>query len=269
MLLSYRQQEPALYDQIGRQYRTTRAADPRITDRLVDLMSLPAGSVVCDVGAGSGSYTNALAARGYRLLAIEPSEVMREQAFPQDQVAWVEGVAERLPLPDRCADSIVCTLAAHHFGSLRDAACEMQRVCPEGPFVFFTMDPRTGERTWFEEYFPEIRQNDFSLFPALNDFVQTINEATGRIGAIYEFPLPNDLIDHFMYAPWNRPETYLDPIFRQNTSSFASADQNVVNRRLAELRKDVESGAWDARYRGLRARTAFDAGFRFVAFRLF
>jgi ubiquinone/menaquinone biosynthesis C-methylase UbiE len=173
-------QEPALYDQIGRQYRTTRAADPRITDRLVDLMSLPAGSVVCDVGAGSGSYTNALAARGYRLLAIEPSEVMREQAFPHDEVAWVEGVAERLPLPDRCADSIVCTLAAHHFGSLRDAACEMQRVCPEGPFVFFTMDPRTGEHTWFEEYFPEIRQNDFSLFPALNDFVETINEATGR-----------------------------------------------------------------------------------------
>jgi hypothetical protein len=80
---------------------------------------------------------------------------------------------------------------------------------------------------------------------------------------------PNDLIDHFMYAPWNRPETYLDPIFRQNTSGFASADQNVVNRRLAELRKDLESGAWDARYRDLRARTAFDAGFRFVAFRLF
>ena len=257
---------PALYDQIGQLYRTTRAADPRITDRLANLISLRIGSVVCDIGAGSGNYTNALAARGYRLLAIEPSEVMREQANPLDGVTWIEGVAEHLPLPDRCVDGVVCTLAAHHFRDLSCAAREMQRICPKGPFAFFTMDPRTGEHTWFEEYFPEIRENDFLLFPALSDLVQIVSEATGRSGKTYEFPLPNDLIDHFMYAPWNRPEAYLDPIFRQNTSGFASADQNIVNLRLARLRKDLESGSWDTRYRDMRTRSEFDAGFRFVAF---
>jgi ubiquinone/menaquinone biosynthesis C-methylase UbiE len=256
----------ALYDQIGWRYHATRAADPRIVERLIDLLSLPSGQVVCDVGAGSGNYTIALAAHGYRLLAVEPSDVMRAQASPHPDVVWMEGSAERLPLPDACADGVICTLAAHHFTSLAEAAREMQRVCPKGPFVFFTMDPRAGDPTWFEGYFPEIRKNDFSLFPALVDVAQVISEATGRRGTIHEFPLPKDLIDQFMYAPWNLPEIYLDPTFRANTSGFASADPDVVNQRLAALRRDLESGAWDARYGALRSADAFDAGFRFIAF---
>jgi ubiquinone/menaquinone biosynthesis C-methylase UbiE len=257
----------ALYDQIGRRYRATRAADPRIVDRLFDLLALPAGSVVCDVGAGSGNYTNALAERGYRMLAVEPSEVMRSQAVPRAEVTWLEGLAERLPLPDGCAHGVACTLAAHHFASLEEAAREMQRVCPEGPLVFFTMDPRVGEQTWFEDYFPEIARKDLSLFPALANVAETVSHATGRSAAIHEFPLPRDLVDQFMYAPWSRPETYLDPTFRANTSGFANADPDSVNRRLATLNRDLASGAWDARHGSLRARDTYDAGFRFIAFR--
>src|SRR5579872_7334088 len=215
----------ALYDQIGQSYRATRTADPRIVERLVTLLSLPAGSVIGDIGAGSGNYTNALAVRGFHLLAVEPSEVMRRQAKPQDGVKWIDGVAENLPLPDGCADGVVCTLAAHHFSSVADAVREMQRVCPRGPFVFFTMDPRAGEHGWLEEYFPEIRQKDFHLFPPLPDLVRAVCEATGRAGVIHAFPLPNDLLDLFMYAPWQRPETYLVCRLLLEKKNFASADR--------------------------------------------
>jgi ubiquinone/menaquinone biosynthesis C-methylase UbiE len=255
-----------LYDRIGLQYRATRAADPRIVDRLVDLLALPAGSTVCDVGAGSGNYTNALAARGYQLLAVEPSAVMREQASPHPDVTWFEGSAEHLPLADEAADGLVCTLAMHHFPSLAGAAREMHRVCSKGPLVFFTFDGRTGEHAWFDDYFPEIAAKDVSLFPALADVAQTVGEATGRAASVQPFPLPGDLVDQFMYAPWNRPEAYLDPTFRANTSGFANADPDVVSRRIAALRDDLASGAWDARYRGLRDRASYDAGFCFVAF---
>jgi ubiquinone/menaquinone biosynthesis C-methylase UbiE len=256
----------ALYDRIGLQYRATRAADPRIVQRLVDLLALAPGSTVCDVGAGSGNYTNALAARGYRLLAVEPSAVMREQARPQEGVSWFEGSAEQLPLADGAADSVVCILAAHHFPSLSVAAREMHRVCPQGPLVFFTFDGRAGEHTWFEDYFPEIAARDDTLFPALADVAQIVGDATGRTASIHPFPLPADLVDQFMYAPWNRPEAYLDPIFRANTSGFANADPDIVGRRIVALREDLASGAWDARYRGLRTRASYDAGFCFVAF---
>jgi ubiquinone/menaquinone biosynthesis C-methylase UbiE len=257
----------ALYDRIGRQYRGTRAADPRITDRIVELLALPAGATLCDVGAGAGNYTNALAERGYRMLAVEPSETMRRQAPPHARVTWSEGVAEALPLPDECADGMVCTLAAHHFKDLPQAAREMRRVCPLGPWLFLTHDPRAGEAPWFAEYFPEIRERDFPLFPPLEAFAATVGAETGRAGEIHDFPLPADLIDNVMYAPWNRPETYLDPAFRANTSGFALTDPVIVERRVETLRVDLASGAWDARHGALRTRDSYDAGYRFVTFR--
>jgi ubiquinone/menaquinone biosynthesis C-methylase UbiE len=257
----------ALYDQIGQSYRATRAADPRIVDRLVALLKLPPGATLCDIGAGSGNYTNALAARGFAMLAVEPSAVMRRQAKPQAGVRWLEGVAERLPLGDGAADGVVCTLAAHHFTCLATAVREMNRVSPAGPHLFFTFDPYAGEPGWFEAYFPEICKKDFRLFPASADVLRIVAEATGRTGVVEPFPLPADLIDQFMYAPWRRPETYLDPTFRQNTSGFASADPVIIEQRLGVLRDDLASGTWDVRYGALRQRASFDAGFRFVLFR--
>ncbi len=191
---------------------------------------------------------------------------MRGHAVPCAEVMWIGGVAERLPLASRSADGVMCILAAHHFTSLADAAREIIRICPEGPVVFFTMDPRTGERTWFEDYFPEIRANDFRIFPPLSEVVATVAQATGRRGAIDVFSLPGGLVDQFMYAPWRYPETYLNPTFRENTSGFASADPTMVERSVAALREDLESGAWDVRYGHLRRRANFDAGFRFVVF---
>jgi cyclopropane fatty-acyl-phospholipid synthase-like methyltransferase len=44
----------ALYDQIGQSYRATRAADPRIVDRLVALLKLPPGATLCDIGSSAG-----------------------------------------------------------------------------------------------------------------------------------------------------------------------------------------------------------------------
>src|SRR6266436_6678041 len=70
------------YDEIGRGYTSTRAADARIVLRLIDLLGLSAGVTICDVGAGSGNYANALADRGYRILAVEPSATMARQARP-------------------------------------------------------------------------------------------------------------------------------------------------------------------------------------------
>lgn len=50
----------ANYDTIGKTYTSTRAADPRITRRLIDLLALPENSSIIDIGAGSGNYSHAL-----------------------------------------------------------------------------------------------------------------------------------------------------------------------------------------------------------------
>ena len=256
-----------LYDEIGKSYRATRVADPRISGRLAELLSVSTGAKLCDVGAGSGNYTNALADKGYDVIAVEPSPVMRSQADPHERVTWLDGTAERLPLPADCVDGVVCTLATHHFSDIAAMAREMHRICGNGPFVFFTVEPGGGEYNWFEDYFPDIRKRDLSLFPSLNNFMETVRYQTQRKGEVRPFPLPPDLLDNFMYAPWNRPEIYLDPIFRANTSGFSTADQAAVEKGLALLRMDLDSGTWDQKYANLRTRGSYDAGYRFIVFR--
>ena len=87
-----------VYDTIGRSYTQTRRPDPRIVDALVNHLALPQGSLIADIGAGTGSYTNALADRGFVIHAVEPSAVMRQQATAHPNVTWHEGTAEHLPL---------------------------------------------------------------------------------------------------------------------------------------------------------------------------
>lgn len=57
----------------------------------------PPPALVLDVGAGSGVHAAILAARGYRVVAVEPSDGMRTQAaqlFPGADLDWVD---DRLP----------------------------------------------------------------------------------------------------------------------------------------------------------------------------
>jgi len=235
--------------------------------RLIDLLGLSAGVTICDVGAGSGNYANALADRGYRILAVEPSATMARQARPHKSVSWHQGFAENLPIPDAIAAANVCILAAHHFNDLHRAAAEFQRVAPTGPWVFFTMDPRRGEDQWFGHYFPDVRKRDYAYFPAIEDFISIVTKATMRVGNVSSFPLPRDLADEFMYAPWSSPERYLDPLFRANTSGFALADPSLVSQGVARLSGDLATGRWEKEFGRFRGRAANDAGFCFVTFR--
>lgn len=257
----------AVYDVIGDSYNTNRAADRRIMQTTLDLLNLPAGKLITDIGAGTGNYANALAALGYRLVAVEPSETMRRQAIKQANVTWVSGFAESLPLRDAAVDGVIIILAIHHFSDLHSAAKEVARICPAGPLVILTMDPRESEKFWFNDYFPEIAQHVLSHFPPLNEVINAFSGAGHWSVKVARFPLPCDLADKNMCAGWNRPEIYLDPMFRQNTSGFALVSQQSVQQGLDLLEKDLKSGKWDRLNGHLRKRESFDAGFRFLLFR--
>jgi ubiquinone/menaquinone biosynthesis C-methylase UbiE len=230
------------------------------------LIELPQGARICDVSAGSGNYTNALAKAGFNVLAIEPSSAMRDQSDPYPHVSWLDGSADGIPLADSSTDAVVCALAAHHFPDVASAVREMDRICPDGPLVFFTMDPRLGGQQWFSAYFPEIRQKDFELFPSVSEFAKVICEATGRWHEVETFPLPADLTDQCMYASWATPETYLQDEFRRNTSGFAMANPELVQKGLEQLVLDLSNGDWEDRFGRFRNLDENDAGFRFVRF---
>jgi hypothetical protein len=76
--------------------------------------------------------------------------------------------------------------------------------------------------------------------------------------------IPADCTDGFTPAYWRRPEAYLDPSVRASQSSFAILGDEVLERGLAALKRDLGDGTWRRRNRDLLERSDYDAGLRLV-----
>jgi len=257
---------PTTYDSIGSNYNRNRAADHRVLSVIEKLLELPPGSAIADIGAGTGNYSNALADLGYKIEAVEPSVEMRRQAIPNPRVHWLSGSAEAIPLKDNSVDGVIIILAIHHFSDVPRAARETYRICPRGPIVIFTMDPRKSEQFWLYDYFPEIARQCLEVFPPIDEVAGIISGNGKWQTLIKKFPLPPDLSDRHMISAWAKPEIYFDAQMRQNTSGFALASPTVVELGLKRLKQDLKSGQWDSKYGNLRSRKYFDGGFRFLRF---
>ncbi len=161
-------------------------------------------------------------------------------------------------------NGIIVVLAIHHFSSLQSAVAEMHRICPTGPIVVFTFDPRKDETPWFKDYFPKIYQQDFTTFPPIDGVAEQITINSNWSKTIKSFPLPHDLSDKNMYSAWREPERYLDAQFRQNTSGFALAPKSEVQNGVSRLENDLHTGKWDQKYKYVRGMNFFDPGFKFI-----
>ncbi len=99
--------------------------------------ALPLGerfAVGLDVGCGTGYSALALADWCDYVHAVDPSQAMLDRAMPHPRVAYQNGAAERLPLPDASVDLV--TFAGSLAYVDRDAtAAELRRVCRSGATV--------------------------------------------------------------------------------------------------------------------------------------
>jgi len=252
-----------VYNSIGFRYSAHRQPDSRIVAELFELIDVPSGSTLADVGAGSGNYSRALADRGFRLIAVEPSSVMQKQADRHPSVVWCTAVAENIPLRDLSVGGVVCILALHHFKSAADSLREMIRIS-SGPIVVLTFDPRAEQRFWLREYFPHVWADAYRAFSPLQDILVLLR--AGGAAAVESFPfrLPPNLQDRFLAAGWQQPEMYFDPDIRACMSGFALADQTLVSAGLQRLRTELDNGSWEVKHGWVRRLQAFDAGYRFI-----
>ncbi|MGL5834888.1 MAG: class I SAM-dependent methyltransferase [Waterburya sp.] len=254
----------ALYDTIGKTYAQTRQSDPRISTKLLEILSSSQPSTIVDVGAGTGSYAFILAEHGYHVFAVEPSETMRSQAIAHPAIQWINAFADNLPLPDRAANAAIIMLAFHHFQDYRKVLCEIHRITDGGQIVLFTYDPEAISSFWLTQYFPSFITNVQSTFLPVPRLVSEIESITSLAVSVLPFPLPNDLSDSFAAVGWARPELYFDSSVRDGISSFSKISDNELNQGLANLREDLETGAWDQKHGHLRQQKQYDVGYRFV-----
>ncbi|HWD88090.1 MAG TPA: class I SAM-dependent methyltransferase [Mucilaginibacter sp.] len=106
-----------------------------VIDYLEKACHLTPGSVIADVGAGTGIFTKLLLEKRYEVYAIEPNDAMREEA--DRQLAYFPGyhsmigTADKTGLSARSVDLIVSAQAFHWFNTA-EAKAEFQRILKHG-----------------------------------------------------------------------------------------------------------------------------------------
>jgi hypothetical protein len=76
--------------------------------------------------------------------------------------------------------------------------------------------------------------------------------------------IPWDCRDGFFHAYWRRPDAYLDPHVRANTSVWARYGVDAERRAISALRADLDSGVWHARNANLLTLDNADLGARLL-----
>ncbi len=242
------------YERIGHGYATTRHEDPRIAARIH--AALGDARTLVNVGAGTGSYEPC----DRYVIAVEPSDVMAAQRPPGRPPA-IRASAGALPLRDDSVDAAMAIVTVHHWDEeQRRGVAELRRVA-RGPVVILTFDPEVSARMWLPaEYLPEVAALDRRIFPPPAQLAAWLGPSA-RVDAV---PIARDSPDWTFASFWAHPERVFDPVARAATSGFARMDPAVIDRVVAQLRADLDSGAWDARHGALRTLDEYEAGLRLV-----
>ena len=239
-----------LYDSIGRKYTDVRREDPRIAARI--RAALGDARTVVNVGAGAGAYEPP----DLEVTAVEPSETMIAQR-PEGAAPVVRAFAEELPFEDRSFDAAMVVLSDHHWSDHERGLAELRRVARR--VVLLTWDPAATFESWLvSEYLPCFEE----LIPKGFRIQQTVDRLGGA--RVEPVPIPHDCLDGFLHAYWRRPHAYLDPQVRAGISVCALMDRRCLEKGLARLAADLESGAWERRHADLLGLEELDLGYRLL-----
>jgi SAM-dependent methyltransferase len=162
------------------------------------MLGSPATGAVCrvvDLGAGTGKGTRAIAALGHEVIAVEPSDGMREAlatslvSLPEDvarRIRAVAGGAEEIPVETSSMDAVTAFQSWHWFDP-DAAAAECARVLRPGGWLSMGWHDRSEDVGWSRE---------------LSDIVQRpVNQAEDQeapaVGPEFE-PFETELFTHRM-----------------------------------------------------------------------
>jgi SAM-dependent methyltransferase len=128
-------------------------------DHILERSLLQAGALLVDVGCGTGISSRLFAARGLRIIGIEPNAEMRRQAEAQASgvsAEYREGRAEATDLDAGCADAVLAAQAFHWFQA-EAALLEFHRILKAAGWIALMWNERDESEPFTAAYGEVIR----------------------------------------------------------------------------------------------------------------
>ncbi len=139
------------YERMGR--LLSFGQDPRWRRFLVSRVATAPGSTVLDVASGTGLVARGLRGRGYRVLALDPSEAMLRAGEPAGPK--ILGRAEEIPFADAGIDALTFTYLLRYVDDPAATMRELARVVRDGGTIAsleFHVPPAAWARTAWRVY---------------------------------------------------------------------------------------------------------------------
>lgn len=134
-----RRRSQEFFDRHARQWddlARTLLPVPEYRERLLALV--PEGRIVVEVGLGTGGLLPALAGKSARVIGVDHSPAMLDEARRRLATAGLAGIDLRLgemthlPLPDRSAECTVLNMVLHHAADPPTVLAEIRRILVPG-----------------------------------------------------------------------------------------------------------------------------------------
>lgn len=152
-----RRRSQEFFDRHARQWDDLARTLLPVPDYREQLLSLvPGGKTVVEIGLGTGGLLPALAAKAERVIGVDHSPAMLEEARVRLEAAGLAGTDLRLgemthlPLPDNSVDCAILNMVLHHAADPQAVLIEIRRVlATDGSLVL--ADLARHDREWVRE----------------------------------------------------------------------------------------------------------------------
>lgn len=227
------------YSNQARTYDETRAASPSLLGPLREALEGAPGRRLVDIGGGTGNYSRALRDEGWEPLVVDREPEMLARAAAKG-LETLQADAQRLPLPDACADAAMLVSMLHHVEDPAAAIAEAKRILrPRGRLVLMVFTREDLAATWMTDYWPSTLAWMDESHPSLEELLRLVPGAR-TIPVVWR-----DLEDGSLAALGAHPEKLLDPTWHRQTSYFERLQRDQpeeLREGLRKLEADVEAG---------------------------
>ena len=225
------------YNKVSQIYDTSRVANSETVEKLIQSLQITSGSVILDMGCGTGNYTIAMQRVTASVIGIDTSIGMLKRARAKlFDLSLVCGDVTSLPFKSGVFDAAFTIQVLHHVKDKMRFLKEAQRILRKGARLAIDSCSHQQMRTfWLYYYFPKGLDLDLARIPDTYE-ISWLLEKAGFCDVTTEISYTDIASEH------EKPEHYLDRNYRDGQSTFHLLSEKDIESGCRKLREDIESG---------------------------